>query len=409
MLTRELLRYDRREGRLIPRFVDTTTLILQNLVRDLSLVYAAGEGQSREELADAVLPLINSYRSPMIAKGVNKLLLDRCTFRESLEGLEEQRMAIFTTAAKHLRADDRDDLELFRRAVVRDMGRDDPDQLALDLHADLPVRQPLMAFDSIEPEDLLHRYNMALAQGPLIWSHAMTLYIWESDIGKRRQFFRHLKFFQLLATIVPTSEKGLRLDLDGPLSLFDVTRKYGIKLANFLPAVCALSRWKVTAMTRIRNEPAATLELDETSGLKSHYTRTTAYVPDEFTTFAAKFKEEVADWKILTTSPLVELGGQEMAIPDFSFRHKNGITVHLELFHAWHEGHLPRRLARLDGSHKPVFLAVGVDRALSKQPALSKLLENSRWFQDHGFVFNQFPPVKRVEKCLDGFLGVEME
>ncbi|MBF0428407.1 MAG: DUF790 family protein, partial [Magnetococcales bacterium] len=114
MLTKELLRYDRREGRLIPRFVDATTLLLQNLVRDLSLVYAAGEGQSREELADAVLPLINSYRSPMIAKGVNKLLLDRCTFRESLEGLEEQRMAIFTTAAKHLRADDRDDLELFR-------------------------------------------------------------------------------------------------------------------------------------------------------------------------------------------------------------------------------------------------------------------------------------------------------
>ncbi len=409
MLTRDLLRYDQRGGRLIPRFVDSTSRLVQNLVTDLALIYATGTGQSREELSEATLPVINSYRSPLIAKGINKLLIDRCTFQEPADDVEALRFATFTAAVKHLQSEEMNDLERFRQAVSDAMHSEDPDQLALKLHADLPVRQPLIAFESIEPEPLLHRYNMAMAQGPLIWADSLIIDIHEPDPGRLRQFFRYLKFFQLMARITPSVKlaHGFRLELDGPLSLFDVARKYGIKLANFLPAVCALSKWHITATIRLGKEPEAQLELDETSRLHSHFTRTTCYVPDEFLTFAEQFKAVVKTWKIESNSPLLDLGKQEMVAPDFTFRHQSGQVIHLELFHRWHGGPLPKRLERLAQIKKPIFLAIGVDRALSKQALLAPLLAQSSWFQSHGFVFNQFPPIKRVVACLEEFLNKE--
>ncbi|MBF0296388.1 MAG: DUF790 family protein [Magnetococcales bacterium] len=406
MLTRDLLRFDRRKERLTPRFVDAGSQLLQNLVRDLAAVYVTGEGQTREELAEAVLPLIHASRSQQIAKGLNKLLLERCTFQESLEELAAERLLTFQAAARHLRSEAQNDLTAYRLAVARDRGSEDPDRLAEGLHADLPVRQPLLSFDPIEPEPLLDRYNLALAQGPLYWSDRLTLEIWEPDTGRRRQFFRYLKWFQLLARISPVPEitNGFVLELDGPLSLFDVPRKYGLKLAGFLPAVCALYRWKLRARVRLGDLPPATLELDDTLGLKSHFAHDATYIPDEFATFEAKFRQEVADWEIQPHTPLLDLGAQEMAVPDFSFRERSGArVVHLELLHRWHGAHLARRLARLDAMESPPCLAIGIDRALLKQPANESVLQSSAWFQAHGFPFNQFPPVKRVVAALESF------
>ncbi|MBF0212867.1 MAG: DUF790 family protein, partial [Magnetococcales bacterium] len=201
MLSREFLRFDRRGGKIIPRFIDPENTLLQEFARDLALLYAASEGQSHEELSEATMPRINAFRAPLVAKGLNKLLLDRCTFRESLEGLQERRLATFQAAAQILKSSRNTDLERFRLAVAQAMESDDPDQLALELHADLPDRQPLIAFDPIEPEELLHRYNLSMAQGPLFWADRLTLHLREPDAGRQRQFFQHLKWFQLLATI----------------------------------------------------------------------------------------------------------------------------------------------------------------------------------------------------------------
>ncbi|MBF0339570.1 MAG: DUF790 family protein [Magnetococcales bacterium] len=404
MLTRELLRFDQRHGKITPRFVDVKSALLADLARDLILLYTSGEGQSREELSEAAMPRINGFRSPLIAKGINKLLQDRCTFRESLEGMEERRLATFAAAARHLRAADMDDLEGFRNAVAQDMTCPDPDQLALELHADLPDRQPLTAFDPVEPEALLERYNLAQAQGPLFWAERLTLHIAEPDPGQQRRFFQLMKWFQLLARVKHDPEKsdGFTLELDGPLSLFDVQRKYGLKLAAFLPAICQLSRWRLTARTRMESQ-SATLELNDSMGLKSHFSRKSQYIPEELTIFAEKFAQEVTNWTILPHPELLELGGQELVVPDFTFRHQSKKVIHLELFHRWHASQLPRRLQRLDALTRPPPLLIGIDRALTRQTELIPLLENSPWFQAHGFPFNQFPPVKRVLGALEGF------
>lgn len=404
MLTRDLLRYNTtRNGRIFPRFLDVQSQLLLNLAQELTALYESGDGASREELAELATPIINGHRSILIAKGLNKLLLDRCAFQEPDGELEALRMAVFETAAGCMREPGMNSLQTFRQTVGQAM-TSEPDALAAALHADLPVRQPLLGFRPISPVNLLHRYNMAQAQGPLLWADRLTVWIREPQLGRRRQFFRQLKFFRLLAQVAPDGPGGFRIDLDGPLSLFDSTRKYGLQLASFLPAVCVLENWRIQARVRIGGDDAADLELDQTSGLKSHITRTSAFVPDSHDRFAEQFQETAPDWKIQAATPLLDLGGQELAVPDFSFRHTGGQVVHLELFHRWHAAALLRRLPRLDGSGKKPALALGVDRFLGRQPEVAAHLENSPWYRDHGFPFNTFPPVKRVIQCLDGFL-----
>ncbi len=405
MLTKDLLRFNSRQGRIFPRFLDVHNKLLLNLAEELTGLYDSGRGQSREELAELAAPIINGHRSTLIAKGLNKLLLDRCDFQEPDGELEAFRQRVFETAAQRMREPELNNLRTFRQAVGENLGME-PDPLAERLHADLPIRQPLLAFRPMSGEKLLHRYNLAQAQGPLIWSDALTLRFKEPAIGKRRQFFRYLKFFRLLATVRQEGPGAFFIKLDGPLSLFDNARKYGLQLAMILPAICLLGQWRIEATVRIGNHPAARLELDETSGLKSHFSRTSAYVPDSFERFAEDFKKGVEAWNIQGSIPLLDLGGQELVVPDFTFRHQSGQLVHLELFHRWHAGVLERRLPRLDddkGNKQP--LAIGVDRALTRETRMARLLEGSAWYQRHGFPFNEFPPLKRVVDCLEGFLS----
>ncbi|MBF0444135.1 MAG: DUF790 family protein [Magnetococcales bacterium] len=405
MLTKDLIRFNRnRQSRIFPRFLNVDDKITLNLVEELATLYQTGVGQSREDLAELALPIINAHRSPLIAKGINKLLLDRCQFREPDKDVAPFRAKVFATAAKLLTSNDpkMDSLSHFRQVVGQQHG-EDADELAAALHGDLPIRQPLQSFETVLPVKLVHRYNLAQAQGLLFNSSRMSITFKEPDVGKRRFFFRYLRFFRLLARVYKESGDQYRLELDGPLSLFDQTRKYGLRMANFLPVVVLLTEWSLTATIK-PEERSGTLQLDHNDGLISHYRLTTAYVPDEFKIFAQQFKMEVEGWKIQNISPLLDLGKQELAIPDFSFRHKSGQIVHLELFHRWHKGAMVRRIKHMDGLQKKIPLVIGADLFLKKDPPTLKQLEQSPWFKNHGLIFNAFPPVKRVVKVLESFL-----
>ncbi|MBF0193701.1 MAG: DUF790 family protein [Magnetococcales bacterium] len=405
MLTKDLIRFNRnRQSRIFPRFLNVEDKITLNLVEELSDLYITGEGQSREDLADLAQPIINAHRSPLIAKGINKLLLDRCIFREPDKDVAPFRAKVFATAAKLLESNDSkmDSLTHFRQAVGQKYEQD-ADELAASLHGDLPIRQPLQSFEAVIAAKLIHRYNLAQAQGLLFNSSKMSITFKEADVGKRRFFFRYLRFFRLLARVYKEKGDNYRLELDGPLSLFDQTRKYGLRMANLLPVVVLLNEWSLTATVK-PEERSGTLQLDNNDGLVSHYRLTTAYVPDEFKIFAQQFKKEVVGWKIQKISPLLDLGKQELAIPDFSFRHESGQVVHLELFHRWHKGAMIRRLKHMDGLKKKVALVIGADLFLKKDPPTLKMLERSPWFKNHGLTFNAFPPVKRVVKALESFL-----
>lgn len=423
MLTKNLLRYTLRNRHIHPRFLDTQSRNWQNVAAELALLYQEGRGQSRDALLERAQPIINNARSPLVAKGLNKLLQDRCTFQEPDDKLEPFRMEVFTAAASQLRQEKKpvhvaqaaqpdaesvatNNLEHFRHAVAA-LFAQDPDTLSHRLYDDLPSRHPLLAFNPLNPEQLLRRYNMAQAQGPLYWADQLTIEMEEPDVGVRRAFFHYLKRCRLQAHITQTRPKRFSIQVDGPLSLLGHHRKYGMLLASFFPAVCALQQWYIHATIRIEPDNPVTLELDQESGLTSHHTHTSTYIPEEVTQFAAQFTHNTkkTGWRIKKTPAMLDVGGREWIAPDFSFRHKSGQVVHLELFHRWHANQLERRLELFFSHPTPPALALGVDRFLTKKTDINRLLQDSAWYQKHGMPFNGFPPVTRVTACLDGFLS----
>ena len=91
---------------------------------------------------------------------------------------------------------------------------------------------------------LLHRYNLALAQAVLYDAAELRVRVW-NHFGT---VFSYVKLFGLMHRIYPIDARGNRVQstneaagyeavLDGPASLVRKSRKYGIRMANFLPAL----------------------------------------------------------------------------------------------------------------------------------------------------------------------------
>ncbi|MBF0620754.1 MAG: DUF790 family protein [Magnetococcales bacterium] len=405
MLTKDLLKYSvTRQRRIFPRFLDTHNKQLLAVAQELIDIYTTGNGLSMEELGEMTHPVVTAYRSPVVAKGLNKLLLNRCRFKESEEALPDLRMRVFSITNTLLKEPGFDQLSVFRDELAKRCDSD-AETLSQQLYSDLPIRQPLISLKPIEAEMLLHRYNTAQVQGLLIRAASMDLEIDEPDVGLRREILRFLRFFRLLATIRKTGTSRVSITIDGPMSLLQNSQKYGFQMACFFPAVCALSNWQLTASIKISQRPAR-LELDHTTGLKTHFTRISGYRPDSFSHFADNFEQLDSPWRIRKNPPLLDLGQQEIIVPDFTFKHPDQGVVHLEMFHRWHAAALNRRLKTVSQNRKKkqIPLLIGVDRFLSKDKATKSVLDGSPWFQEHGVLFNDFPTVKSILKGLKSFL-----
>ena len=97
-------------------------------------------------------------------------------------------------------------------------------------------------------QNLMHRYNLSLAQGALLNSMNIVVKLPSSTPPARlRQLTRWLKFQRLLCAVDKNKTDGLTLHIDGPLSLFRTTQKYGFQIALFLPALLLCPEFELEA------------------------------------------------------------------------------------------------------------------------------------------------------------------
>lgn len=413
MLTKDLLNFRRNGDYLKPVFINTEDRGLQTLAGNLLALYEIPDGESvgisMRELEELSEPFIKSQRNLKLAKGLNKLILDRCEFSAPPEhDFQELRSIIFSRSAAMLK----DVSTQLDYQKYRDSTAGTPELaefIEQDIYADLPENERLIRFRKIFPKELLERYNCAQVQSLLLYCDKLELDIVESDQARLRRLFKYLKFFRLLASVKamppPKNNKEarhLKMVVDGPASLFESTRKYGLQLASFFPAVCDLEKWTLRAEIKLRNEQRL-LRLDQKSGLKSHYHNFSAYVPEEVRMFHQLFKQKVGDWQIVGETPFVTAENGELIFPDLCFQHKSGPVIHLELFHRWHTTQLLRRLEFCRQKNPDNFI-IGIDRFLSNRPELKQVLDDSEFFRDRGFLYRDFPGVDRIKKLLDTFL-----
>jgi len=358
MLTGKLVRVKMGRNKVTPLYIDTHSADWVEVAERLLEVYRGREGVTHGELDADLKDLFGDDPSQLIHQGLAKLVEDRCEFEVAADVPPEQlRAAVFKKAAAVRR-----DLEQpwDRAAIVAAAAADlglDAERVEATLFADLYSEQRLVKFDDISPERLLERYNVGLAQAVLLRSTRVTVTIRREPPARYRQLLRAVKFHRLICEVEKVGPESYRLHLDGPLSLFSSTNKYGVQLAFFLPTVLLCRDYEVQAelLWGPKRTPK-TFTLTPADRLVSHLADRGTYTPPELAMFVELFRKRIEDWQLVEETEVFPLGGG-FWVPDFQLIHGDtGEVIRLEVLGFWRKASAEKHLAFLRQHVKERFL-----------------------------------------------------
>jgi len=348
MLSGKLVRVRHSRNRIIPQYIDVTNPLWRDVAERLLALYRSLSGCSRAELEEEIKDAIGDNPTQLVHQGLAKILEDRCEFEvESDHPPEEIREHVFLAAARARRPGAAFDRSTTINEVAQKLNLSD-EQIDQALFADLKGEQRLIRFEDMTVDQLLHRYNVALAQAVVLRSTRLSVSIMGESPARYRQLCRALKFHRLICDFARAGPDNYTLRLDGPLSLFSATQKYGVQLASFLPWVLQCRRFELVAEVRWgaqRKEKEFFLSF--TDGLRSHVPDYGSYIPKDLSQFAESFQKNVADWTIAPETELVHLA-DGLWVPDFKLTHQaTGRHVFLEILGFWRRTDAEKTYQRL--------------------------------------------------------------
>ena len=394
MLNLDLLRTTFRSGRFYCRFADCRTEDNLALAAALTAVFREGANKCRCELASLTKEVTTAAQDPKFASGLEKIITGSAEFDAPDPDLDyaSVRRELFERSGAAMKSPGDFSEEHYKTLYPH------PER---DIYGDLPDFEVLRSFREMTPQGLLERYNVALVQTMLLYTSKLTLTLSDPEHSELRKLVRFMKFFRLLAVIRSCGNNTIELELSGPGALLENARKYGLLLASFFPAVPLLKKYKLHAELEIRSRKGH-FELDQSSGLVSHYTNISAYVPEEIRLFHRLFKERRAQWHIVGETPFINMGREGICFPDLSFCNESGAVCHLELFHRWHKGELPKRMEFME-KNPEIPLIAGIDRGAVSETAWNELVTTHPDAAARCFRFRDFPGVDTVLKTLEKF------
>ena len=370
MLTSDLVRARVVKGVVRPSYLEPKTERLRAHAQELLALFDAQVGATQGALDEALADHLSEGGDLKIRRGLAKLLRDRCTLTPTVADADprELRRAVFLAAgARHpvgagLEPDDRAEV----LAEVAAQHALSPEALEHGLYADLKEAHRLDEFRKLEVEALLYRYNVALAQGVLLRASEVRVDIGKNKPARYRQLFRFIKFYQLSFTTEPRREGGYRITLDGPLSLFRLVQRYGLRLAQWLPALLLCEGWRLEADVAWQEgaHRHVRFELEPDRRLRSHYRDTGVWTSEEETWFAKRFRaRKNSRWSLRRAAHITSLGGEDVLVPDYILRHEDGRKALLEIIWSWRKGGLDRHLRHL-ATHGPPNLVLALSDKL---------------------------------------------
>jgi predicted nuclease of restriction endonuclease-like RecB superfamily len=400
MLTGKMVRVRYARERILPYYLDVNDPLWRELAERLLEMFRGQQGKPRGELEDDLAAAFGNEPAQLVYQGLAKLLEDRCEF-EVVSGSppEELREAVFAAAAE---ARGGDGVTFDRDAVLRGVADKlglTPDVVDQGLFADLKSEQRLIAFKDTTAERLLQRYNVALAQAVLLRSTRVHVAIRGEPPQRYRQLLRLVKFRRLVCEMEKTGPDSHLLHLDGPMSLFTATQKYGLQLALFLPAVLHCHDFELNAELRwgAQRKPKTFL-LSSGDGLVSHAADAGMYVPPELGMFVELFRKKVDDWTIEEETEVFPLG-ETFWVPDYRLRHKaSGKVVLLEVLGFWRRSSAEKHLERLRQHVKAPFLLAVSDQLRIDDAGLEGLPAGVHRFR-------QMPLPDEVARLADELVG----
>jgi len=238
-------------------------------------------------------------------------------------------------------------------------------QLEASLWSDFEDQLVLESFVAPTPTELLQLYNLSLTQ-TLLFKAASLEFI----VGSNYQsIFSLLKRLGLMYA-VEQNGGAYSVVVDGPISLFKLTERYGTSLAKLLPAVVDADKWSLKAqIVGGERQAPKLLELDlnartarDLLPVRRPKRSGEQYDSSVEAAFARSFKALKSGWA-LKREPELLVAGHYVFIPDFSFE-KGNLKAYLEIVGFWTDEYLKKKLAKLQELAVENLL-IAVDRSLN--------------------------------------------
>ncbi len=242
------------------------------------------------------------------------------------------------------------------------------------LYADLPERQKLSEFEELPATELLDLYNLAQAQALLYRSVEMRLEVEPQSPEGYRELFGAIKAYRLIHTIKGSPARGYEIRLDGPVSMFHRSQKYGIQMAVFLPALLLCQNWRMRAEISTKPGSVAYFELDSRqTQLRSSYMSAIGYANPVIEKFAESWQRHESLWELEPSREVIDLGASAF-IPDFRIAHpSSGQEFYLEILGFWTPQYLEERLKEFAHRGLRNFLIAAWDELRGSRDPLTKI------------------------------------
>ena len=364
MLPSNLFSAKLRKGMVIPQYLapsNSSVALAQGLIE----IFERGRGKKKALLTEELGEFetrnagVADYK---IVRGLAVLLDRRCTYVvDSKVDPMSTRSSVFEEASKRRVAtlQEREQLLVELGARMNLSASDLEDSLFKDLEDE----QILSSFDPVDPDLLVKVYNMSLAQTALFKSVSMEF----TASGNWKRIFRDIKRLGLMYSVEKIAD-GYTVHLDGPLSLFKMTERYGTSLAKLLPAIASGDSWSFKADLIYRHKNNRILHFEESKStapvFASFFGEDSSPIFDSSVEekFASSFNSLNTGWE-LRREPEPLIAGRHVLIPDFSFE-KYGIKLFMEIVGFWTKEYIERKLSKLSSLSPDTEIIVAVNETL---------------------------------------------
>ena len=383
MLSAELLRTRTSRGKITPLFCATdfgngTDYELANRLV-VFFANAQKEKQRKGSLLQKIKLLEGEYDYKLV-RGFSALLERRSVFEPSHSSPSSSSVAAVTIATpmmirqKLFEESSKQGLALSdssRQEIIQHVANQMhilPSDVESLMWSDKDENLVLAQFDAISPKDLILWYNLSLFQTLLFKCTKLEFYIKGGLHWK--QVLRNVKRYGLMYNLEYDSKNdsdSITCMLEGPLSLFKMTDRYGTSMAKLLPSIVGTPFWKINGSILKKTDSGQKLYSFEMSNESTAgFLRTTidsssqnisdtgvdgsAYDSSTEAAFAKRFcqhfdQNDKDGWKISREPDPLVADGKAM-IPDFLFE-RFGRKVYFEIVGFWTKEYLERKAAKL--------------------------------------------------------------
>lgn len=403
MLTLQLLRVRTRNGAIFPLFCtkEEDVELAKKIIQEFEQTWKNKEKKAVLEDRISAIEESDAGSDYKLVRGLYALLERRCTFKSRDSNSDNDgetsststitivdppriRKAVFEESSK--RGFALTELERMEIAdsVASRLHLSSHDVVLKTMWSDLDDNLILDYFDAIDPEALVGWYNLSLMQTLLFNCTKLDFYISGGLNWKRvlRTVKRLGLMYYLQQPQQQQQENRIICSLEGPLSLFKLTDRYGTLLAKLLPSIIFssdkkressgggewhLDAWivrktmdgrKIYEFKISKNEipelmtdpyssfPPSSITQKEVAGSSSLYNDYNIFDSAVEEKFAKRFEQAETGWRLTREPDPLVLSNGGAFIPDFMFE-KYDKKIYLEIVGFWTKEYLERKLQKL--------------------------------------------------------------